>query len=321
VAYHLHQAGDGRALAWLVHAGERAQRAYAYRTAAARYAAALALMGTDEADTAQRAWLLLRLAEVRYYDDPRGGFGDRAEAARLAAATDDRALAAYARYQLGYSRSGLGDYRRGLAEMAAGLAALEALSPAERAELMAQLAVLGHDAVKVARATLSFRLALVGRYDEARPLAVRALPGGIAHGALGLIHAARGRPVAARRAMARSRAMLRAAGAPMTEGIFTLNELEWVVVPYQAEDLATRRQLAAGAERAFARADAVQAATPPRTGHLPLLWLEGQWTEARALALALHATGRTYRPHAVRVLGPLARAQGEPELVWSLVRE
>src|SRR5947207_2064228 len=61
VAYHFHQAGDARAAAWLVRAGERAERANAYRTAAARYEAALALAGAGEADRRERAWLRLRL--------------------------------------------------------------------------------------------------------------------------------------------------------------------------------------------------------------------------------------------------------------------
>jgi predicted ATPase len=84
VAYHFRLAGDGRTGAWLIAAGERAQRAYAYRTAAARYEAALALAGGGDPEA--RGWLLLRLAPVRYYDDPRGGLGHLQEAARLAAA-------------------------------------------------------------------------------------------------------------------------------------------------------------------------------------------------------------------------------------------
>jgi predicted ATPase len=44
VAYHFQQAGDSRASEWLVRAGERAQRAYAWLTAAERFAAAAALL-------------------------------------------------------------------------------------------------------------------------------------------------------------------------------------------------------------------------------------------------------------------------------------
>ena len=45
VAYHFQQAGDPRAWEWLVRAGERAQRAYAWLTAAERFAAAADLLG------------------------------------------------------------------------------------------------------------------------------------------------------------------------------------------------------------------------------------------------------------------------------------
>src|SRR5262249_48618094 len=44
VAYHLQQAGDARAVVWLIRAGERAHEAFAWLTAAARFEAALTLM-------------------------------------------------------------------------------------------------------------------------------------------------------------------------------------------------------------------------------------------------------------------------------------
>lgn len=53
-AHHLRQAGDPRAVAWLVRAGERAQQAHAYVTAAGRYEAALTLMDRYGGDPARR---------------------------------------------------------------------------------------------------------------------------------------------------------------------------------------------------------------------------------------------------------------------------
>ena len=44
IAYHLQQAGDLRALEWLERAGDRAQRAYAWLTAAERFQAAASLL-------------------------------------------------------------------------------------------------------------------------------------------------------------------------------------------------------------------------------------------------------------------------------------
>ncbi len=47
VAYHFQRAGDARAVDWLVRAGERAFRAYAWLTARDRFVAAVALMEND----------------------------------------------------------------------------------------------------------------------------------------------------------------------------------------------------------------------------------------------------------------------------------
>ena len=44
MGYHFRQAGDARAAAWLVRAGERAQRAYAWQAAIERFEAAVTLM-------------------------------------------------------------------------------------------------------------------------------------------------------------------------------------------------------------------------------------------------------------------------------------
>ena len=51
VAYHFAQAGDARATEWLVRAGERAQRAFAWRTATERFKAVAQML---EADPARR---------------------------------------------------------------------------------------------------------------------------------------------------------------------------------------------------------------------------------------------------------------------------
>src|SRR5205085_970816 len=71
VAYQFQQAGDARAAGWLIAAGERAARAYAWLSAAARFEAALQLRAGRGADARERGWLTLRLAELRYFADPR----------------------------------------------------------------------------------------------------------------------------------------------------------------------------------------------------------------------------------------------------------
>jgi predicted ATPase len=54
VAHHFGQAGDPRAAAWLMRAGERAQRSFARQTAIGRFEAALALLAGDGAGPASR---------------------------------------------------------------------------------------------------------------------------------------------------------------------------------------------------------------------------------------------------------------------------
>ncbi len=70
VAHHFERAGDPRAGSWLVRAGERAQAAYAYLTAADRYEAAMHFLDSDQATPSARGWLLLRLAWLRFYNEP-----------------------------------------------------------------------------------------------------------------------------------------------------------------------------------------------------------------------------------------------------------
>ena len=60
VAYHLQQAGDPRAWEWLVKAGDRAQRAYAWLTAADRLRAAAALLEGVDGEERTRGRLLYR---------------------------------------------------------------------------------------------------------------------------------------------------------------------------------------------------------------------------------------------------------------------
>ena len=70
MAYQFQQAGDARAIAWLVRAGERAEAAFARRTAAERYEAAVEILrDADRAVAEEFGWLQLRAAILRRYED------------------------------------------------------------------------------------------------------------------------------------------------------------------------------------------------------------------------------------------------------------
>src|SRR5262249_34889894 len=129
-----------------------------------------------------------------------------------------------------------------------------------------------------------------------------------AYWGLALVHAAMGRPHEAREAFGRARDGYRALEHHLLVGAATLYELTWVVLPYGADDPAERRRLALEAEQALALAGGGRVALPPRLAHLPVLFLEGDWAEARRLALAERATGGAiswWRPLFTGVLASL----------------
>ncbi|MHB8644718.1 MAG: helix-turn-helix transcriptional regulator [Thermomicrobiales bacterium] len=339
VADHYRRAGDVRAVAWLVKAGERAQRVYAWLTAAARFEAAAAIMAGSEANAMERGWLLVRLAWLRRFADPSAGITPLEQASLLAARINDSALAANALFFRGILRCRTQDFRHGLAELTAGVAALDALPLAEwmqpRLSANADVPVDGESH----RGSLALWLAYSGHYDDAlvtaRRVTARDAPAPIEGGrevglhteayyALGIVHAALGRPGAARAAFARARAAARANRDQVAIGQTTLHELEWAMLPYHADLVAERHALATEAERAWSVGNgALDAGDPPRLTHLPNMHLDGQWAEARQLAqsVRLASKGAARRLLAARVLGALARHLGEPDFAWTLIRE
>ena len=133
VAYHFQAGGDPRAAEWLLKAGERAQRTYAWLTAAARYEAALALLQTDGADAAVLGWLLLRIALLHRHSDRARAVALLEGALEQAAHAADPLLAAYAQFNIGLIRCYTGEFGTGVAAMAAAVAALDVLPPADLA--------------------------------------------------------------------------------------------------------------------------------------------------------------------------------------------
>lgn len=317
VAHHFRHAGDPRAVDWLSRAGHRARRAVAPRIAADRYDLALTLLPAD-GDPAQHGWLLLHLSLARYHDDPHAGIGYLSAAIRLANEASDRALAAYARYQLGFHLTGIGDYRQGLPEMADGVAALEALTDEDQRRI-ADLGYGGGDYL----GTFAQRLVLVGRCEEAQALALQANARGDENNAfftLAEIHGAFGRVAEALAFRERGYATLQARGSWLSLGIYTWCGLQRLL-PFRADQLEERQRFATAATVAFTRSGGLEGEVTPRLGRLPLLALEGEWAEARALALDVEAGSRAYRPEVVSLLAELAHAQGDTALADRLIRK
>jgi DNA-binding CsgD family transcriptional regulator len=329
IAYHLRQAGDRRAGVWLIRSAERAQAAYAWLTAAERYETALTELDESAATAGTRARLLVLLSQLRRYTDPEWGIARLRDAQRLASVAGNRALAAAAQFDRGHLRCMGRDFEGGLEDMRIGLAGLEALSPGEREDIP------GLDVLEVSpgerplyhRGVLILFLAVLGQLAEAGEssspidspsarITAREWLG------RGWRSAALGEAELARHAFARARA---AYGDQHWEvGTTYFFELDLVVLPFQTHRLAERRRLATEAEAAWNRARGALWDLDPRLAQLPLLHLEGRWTEARDVAqttLAALRSNDAWRRYPGRFLATIAREQDEADLAWRLVHE
>ncbi|MFN8513320.1 MAG: AAA family ATPase [Chloroflexia bacterium] len=337
VAYHLRQGGDPRAVDWLLRAGYRAERAYAWRIAADRCDAALALLDRRGAAAAERGWLAYRIAALRRYRDPRGALATLEAGEQLAAGTGDRVLAACMLFLRGNLHCYAGEFGPGLPALLAGIAALDALDVVERDRLRT-LGTIGGFApgTRHHRGTLALRLAGAGRFAEAclisEPLlAPDTEPSSSAEaGDLAEANAARGLAIAraamgpvdeARRAFARARAAFQRLGDHFHVGVAAAQELQWVALPYRADRPTEIDRLVTEAERAWVQAGDAVADLPRGFARLPILLRTGDWAAARELALAVHGAGGSYKAAAVRALSLLVREQGDHSLAWQLIRE
>ena len=335
IAAHFQRAGDARATGWLINAGEHAQRLYARATAAERYEAALALMEPHGGEASERGWLRYRLAVANAFADTPQAIARLQEAAQLAESANDRVLLANAVGLRGNLRVMYGEVRQGIADMERSVETFAALTPTERARL-ATLDVLWLYDEEFMRGALLADLGNAGYYAEALALGARIdadRPGpragegetariGTVEKGIALTYAALGRPEEARLAFGREREERQRHGD--RSGLLAgsaLNELRYVVLPYQTDDIIGRRQLAALAEEWYLRARSDDQQIPSQRGRLPLLVLEGQWGEARTVAATIVAGGwhGAFMDHARSELGLLARLQGEPALARQMV--
>ncbi len=335
VAYHLRQAGDERAAAWLVRAGERAEDAYALVTAAERYEAAMKLLDMQVADLAERGWVRLLAAALRRHDDRDQAFEWVEEVVRLAAAAEDPSLSARAQALLGLLLGYGGDHRTAVATISTAADMVDQLPPGIGAARRREQRI-----DKVAnRGTLIAILARGGHLAEARtqgeaylakmtdPASTPGELGAIAdaHSGLSMAYALQGEPGLARRSYAASVAAFLASDLHLFALMRKREELILAVLPYQADDLAERELVAAAAERTamwVVEHGGHVNANLPRYARVPLLVLEGRWREAREV-LEQHDTWDLPYLAGVRplYLGTLARAQGDAELAWRCVHE
>ncbi len=324
VAYHLQQAGDKRAVAWLERAAARAADSAAPMAAANRYAAAFALLDTWQGAAGERGWFRLLAASLCHYQDPDPANHLVEEALHLAGEAGDASLAARALAMRGLLRTYRGEVCEGIEDLTAAADAIDDLpSTAEpdrgREERIDQIANRG---TRIAFLGYAGRLA-EARMEGERLLAMQTsttIPGGVGvlgdiHSGLSITYALLGEPTLAMQSYAGAVAAYQTVGHQVLAVMNQREELVCVVLPYRADDLAIRERAAAAVEATTRRlvGAGTYAAMDPQYTRLPLLILEGHWREARHVADV--GAWSVYQPshHLNVVVGQLARAQGDRE--------
>ena len=338
VAHHFRVVGDARTALWLVKAGERARAAFAYVTAAERIKEAVALLDKPE-DAALAASLCVQVAWMLRDPDKSQAIRYAEEAVKRAAAAGDPVLLGVARCCLGNNRWLAGDFARGIAELRAAVAALEALPPAAWARTATPrwyIAAMEGDRSSATdpRSALAQPLAIVGACEEALTLLggtldldddALATTNGFKLLILSIVANTLGRPDAAKRISEEARHVFRANEDWYALAYHALVFLVATLLPYHADDLAFREEIASTAEEGWARAQAqalhLVAPFPVRAVRYPLDFIAGEWDAARTHAAMLVEPLRGALAHMPKVtLGSIARLQGRPEEAWRHVR-
>jgi DNA-binding CsgD family transcriptional regulator/tetratricopeptide (TPR) repeat protein len=358
VAFHYERAGDEQAWEWYVRAGERAQRAYAWLMAKDRFVKAAELIEDIPGMEARRSRLLYRSGRLQRYSETIDGIANLAAAERAAHQAGNRVLAADSRYSRGLLRCYSDDFGSGLVEMEAGIVELEelpsdeameswervtwladALPPRDLADLpdfepSARIMIPAN--VHHRRGGLPWFLAVAGYLHRAYEMADAfvSLTDGIPAGELvisatghawfghGLASAALGGPAEARRSFARARQIYDLIEHYAVIGFTQLSELRDVILPYYPMLIAERRNLAAEAERSLnLAAGAFPSDRSSRRARLGLLFIEGKWAEATAIADEVETDGNyILRRELTNAMAPLWYWQGRDELVRDQVR-
>lgn len=332
IAHHFQQAGDERAVEWLIRAGDNADHAEAHFTAIERYEAALRLLGDNEAKRRERGWLLVALGQSGRDIIAHRALEYTKEARRIGQEIGDAALAAWALYFLGENRVLVG--QNGLSEMEQGLAAVRRLPQVDLPKLPSRFRrsymrdVHSNDM----DSNVIIIQALFGRYQEALANAEEFLTrdpptDAFTWGLRGHAEAARacalhalGDPESATVSYRLTRDAYQRANWSWHGALNSTTDLHYGTLCYNADQIVDRQHRAAEVESVWTQASGMTIQLPPRVGLLPLLVIEGAWTEARELTLPFVTRDMPfYYDFARYALGTIARWQGEPHIAWEQV--
>jgi DNA-binding CsgD family transcriptional regulator len=319
-AYHFQQAGDTRAGEWLTRAAWRAYRSFAYATARARFEAALSHVGGTE-----RVRILLALSSLDRFREQ--GMRYAEEAVATARAAGDAELAALAQFRFGIIVS----YHGLVGE------ALQAMEEAERVletipdDALPEFYDLYGLALVSRRSFRASALGYTGRWKEAfvalgeAPETVLAHLGNLpVNGAVAVWTSfiLLGRPADARQVAAAILTSLAARREELAMLLSHVNIGVLLMIPFLLDDRETRQRYEAEMAGITRRVDEAVGAVPPLLNRCPLLIVTGEWAEARALWGQRRDAALTSEPTVIfPYVGAMARAQGERDEAWALVRE
>jgi DNA-binding CsgD family transcriptional regulator len=326
IAHHFRQALDPRAADWFIRAGSRAERV-AWLTAASHFEAALAMMGSGDATPNERGWLLMRRARLLRIAEPRTALALLDTAATLAEDASDAVLRAYVMFYRGQVYMLADEARAGFAELEASVAEFKRMS---REDLM-RVSDLERQGVFLSRSEIEGLLAGVfatgGRIDEALALTQAIIEQATdiperAWWGRAIALALAGRISEAREAYAIARNAAERVSDTSGMVLMYLYQISNVVLPYGTDNLLERSRIAREGEAAWRRIGGALGDVSPRGAWLPILQIEGDWAEARALALSGIQSGSTTSEQdlvSITVLARLAWAQGDVARAWELI--
>jgi len=326
VAYQFQQAGDERAMAWLVQAAERAEDAFARRIAAERYEVAGELLRSQPGDPEGAGWLRLRAPILRRYEDADAALTHMERTLDKAMGGSDPRLVAYARIVHDYTLASRGVFGAALDEARVAIGVLTTLPPPDAAQRAREVpfAAYLHGGPFVAW------LAFVGGFAEARTRGEQLLrdvptpPATLPSGPCSRIPtrcranpSARGRPMTSRGRRDRHLLVI-----PPIRAAF-VREMQ----AYVADDPHERERIVSDGEETTRRAMGIarpgERVDYARYLRLPTLVVAGRWQEASELADQLAAVYKSYSVMYPRryALGLIARARGEADRAWQFVHE
>ena len=346
VAFHFRQAGDQRAIEWLLRAAQRAERRYSWIMASERYEAALELVGEDEGQAPERAWLLFHVGRLMHLSSRRETLFYLERAIEAANRIGDRLLKASCQFVIGLCHNIDGNYEVGIDQMHTALQDLTEIYNApeplpelpryllpdrqgfERRNLPWLHSARDDESLNAGWENLAFWAVFTGRLDEAADYHsrvsndyVRRRYGTQSRVCLAFESAVRGHIDTARHSFSETSRAFQDDGNFIQANNWTIHQLILVELPFKTEDVATRNRLVDTMQENQRHASGVYSEARPIVGIYLPLFHDGHWQASeRAASDSLHRDSPgVFYPLARATLAQIARHRGDSQSAWEHV--